>query len=135
MYKFMSVFVFCLITNLCNAQSFSFTGIPSIKVTEGGIERNAEKVEQSKATSIACIIKEIDGKFFWVSRENKQLVKIDTRGAFLIFLAIDGSGYIRIIKPEFKDAASLMSTTEKSFDYLEHLLLGLRTITYYGKSI
>jgi hypothetical protein len=134
-YKFIFVFVLCFITNFCNAQSFSFTGIPSVKVTEGGNERNAEKVEQSKASSVACIIKEIDGKFFWVSRENKQLVKIDTRGAFLIFLAIDGSGYIRIIKPELKDAASLMSSTEKTFDYLEHLLLGLRTITYYGKSI
>ncbi len=135
MHKFLFVFVFCFITNLCNAQSFSFTGIPSIKVIEGGIERNAEKVEQSKASSVACIIKEIDGKFFWVSREKKQLVKIDTRGAFLIFLAIDGSGYIRVIKPEMKDAASIMSTTEKTFDYLEHLIQGLRTITYYGKSI
>lgn len=134
MYKFIFVFAFCFFTNFCNAQSFSFTGIPSFKVTEGGIERNAEKIEQAKALSVACIVKEIDGKFFWVSRENKQLVKIDTRGAFLIFLAIDGSGYIRIIKPELKDAASLMSTTEKTFDYLEHILLGLRTITYYGKS-
>ena len=135
MHKFIFFFALSFLTNFCIAQSFSFTGIPSVKVTEGGVERNSEKIEQSKASSVACIIKEIDGKFFWVSRENKQLVKIDTRGAFLIFLAIDGSGYIRIIKPELKDAASLMSTTEKTFDYLEHLLLGLRTITYYGNSI
>jgi hypothetical protein len=29
-------------------------------------------------------------------------------------------------------AASLMSPTEKQFDYVEHLLFGLRSITYYG---
>jgi hypothetical protein len=51
----------------------------------------------------------------------------------LIFLAVDGSGYVRLIKPSLKDAASAMSATEKTYDYMEHLLLGLRTITYYGK--
>ncbi len=134
-HKIIFVFIVCLLTNLCNAQSFSFTGIPSVKISEGGVERIAERIEPSKVQYISCVIRELDGKFFWVSRENKQLVKIDTRGAFLIFLAVDGSGYIRLIKPELKDAASLMSATEKSFDYIEHLLLGLRTVTYYGKSI
>jgi hypothetical protein len=113
---------------------FSFVGVPSVRVTEGGIERNAEKLEQSKSMELACVVKEIDGKFIWASRENKPLVKIDSGGAFLIFIAIDGSGYVRLIKPNFKNAASLMSPTEKSFDYIEHLLLGLRTITYYGKA-
>lgn len=135
MHKFLFVFILCFFTNLCNAQSFSFTGLPFVKISEGGVERLAERIEPSKAQNISCVIREVDGKFYWASRENKQLVKIDARGAFLIFLAVDGSGYIRIIKPELKDAASLMSVTEKSFDYLEHLLLGLRTVTYYGKSI
>ena len=135
MYKFLFIFIFCFFSNLCNAQSFSFTGLPSVKISEGGVERIAERIEPSKAQNISCVIKEADGKFFWASRENKQLVKIDSRGAFLVFLAVDGSGYIRIIKPELKDAASLMSATEKSFDYIEHLLLGLRSVTYYGKSI
>lgn len=112
----------------------SFVGVPAMKISEGGVERNVEKLEQSKSIELICVIKEIDGKFIWASRENKPLVKIDTGGAFLIFLAVDGSGYIRVIKPNFKSAASLMSPTEKSFDYIEHLLLGLRTITYYGKA-
>ena len=135
MNKIFLTFIFFFLSSICSAQSFSFTGLPSIKISEGGVERIAEKIEATKVQNISCVIREVDGKFFWVSRENKQLVKIDTRGAFLIFLAVDGSGYIRMIKPELKDAASLMSATEKSFDYIEHLLLGLRTVTYYGKSI
>ena len=134
MHKFIFVFVFSFFINFCIAQSISFTGIPSVKVTEGGIERNSEKIEQSKAISVACIVKEIDGKFFWETRGNKPLVKIDS-GAFIIFLAVDGSGYIRFIKPALKEAVSVMSATEKSFDYVEHLILGLRSVTYYGKSI
>jgi hypothetical protein len=133
-HKFIFLFAFCFFSNFCNAQSFSFTGLPSVKVTEGGIERSAEKIEQSKAISVVCIVKEIEGKFFWETRGNKPLLRIDS-GAFVIFLAVDGSGYVRLIKPSLKEATSLMSNTEKNFDYVEHLILGLRTVTYYGKSI
>lgn len=55
-------------------------------------------------------------------------------GAFITFVAVDGSGYVRIISPEMKDAASLMAETELKFDYAEHLLIGLRSVTYYGVS-
>ena len=134
MRKLILLFAICFITNICKAQTFSFTGIPSVKVTESGIERNAEKIESTKALSVACVVKEIDGKFFWETRGNKPLVKIDS-GAFVIFLAVDGSGYVRLIKPSLKEATSLMSNTEKNFDYVEHLILGLRTVSYYGKSI
>ena len=135
MHKFIIVFVFCFFANFCNAQSFMFTGIPSVKVIEGGIERNSENLVQARAKDALCVITEIDGKFFWASRDNKQLVKFDTGGAFLIFLAVDGSGYIRLIKSNQKEAAAAMSDTEREYDYIEHLLLGLRTITYYGKKI
>jgi hypothetical protein len=53
-------------------------------------------------------------------------------GAFITFLATDGSGYVRIIAPGMKDSASLMGDAESSFDYVEHLLIGLRSVTYYG---
>jgi hypothetical protein len=54
-------------------------------------------------------------------------------GSFITYLAVDGSGYIRTIDPEAKSAAALMSDTESKFDYVEHLLVGLRSVTYYGK--
>jgi hypothetical protein len=134
MHKLILTFLFCLITCICNAQSFSFTGLPSVKISEGGVERIAEKIEPSKALSVACVVKEIDGKFLWETRGNKPLLKIDS-GAFITFFAVDGSGYIRVIKPSLKDAASVMSNTEKNFDYVEHLTLGLRSVTYFGRSI
>lgn len=121
-------------TVICSAQPFAFTGIPFVKISEAGIERNIERIDKNNSQNLNCVIKEVDGKFYWETRGNKQLVRLDSLGAFVTFVAVDGSGYIRIVKPNLKDAASLMSQTEKSFDYIEHLLLGLRTITYYGKS-
>lgn len=124
--------LFLLLTSTCYAQNFQFTGTPSVKVSEGGSERNAERLSSAMSLSAQSRIREVDGKFFWESRGNKQLVKIES-GAFITFIAPDGSGYVKIINSSLKDAASLMSSTEKNFDYTEHLILGLRTVTYYGK--
>ena len=52
-----------------------------------------------------------------------RMVRIDGGGAFITFLAINGSGYVRIIKSQLKEAASLMSETEQKFDMLNTLSL------------
>jgi hypothetical protein len=128
------VCVFSLCATAVFAQSRTvFSGVPSIKVSEGGTERLPETLAREKAVNMACVISEIGGEYYWASRENKQMVRMEG-GAFITFLAADGSGYVRTIKPTMKDAAGMMSPTEKTFDYVEHLLLGLRSITYYGTS-
>ena len=124
--------LFILFTQLANAQTMVFIGTPNLKILESGLERSLEKIEKSKELTVACVVREVDGKFYWESRGNKQLLKIDN-GTFVIYSAIDGSGYIRVIKPSMKNSVSVMSSTEANFDYVEHLLLGLRSVTYYGK--
>lgn len=62
-----------------------------------------------------------------------ETVKIERAGAFITFLAVNGSGYVRVVKPELKEVASLMSKTEESFDYVEHLTIGLRSVNYWGE--
>jgi len=109
----------------------AFAGIPSVKVSEGGLERNAETLMREKAVNLACVISEIGGEYYWASRENKPLVRHEG-GAFITYIAVDGSGYVRIVNPTMKGPASMMSPTEKEFDYVEHLLMGLRSVTYYG---
>lgn len=110
-----------------------FSGMPIIKISEGGVERFPEKLSREKAANLGCVISKIGGKYYWVTRENKEVLRKES-GAFITFVAVDGSGYVRIISPEMKDAASLMAETELKFDYVEHLLIGLRSVTYYGVS-
>ena len=71
-----------------------------------------------------------DGKYYWQSRENKEMRKMES-GAFIHFIA-PSSGYVKFIKPAFKSAASLMSPTEAKFGYIEHLSIGLRSVNYWG---
>ena len=108
-----------------------FVGLPGVKISEGGVERVPENVTRDRAVNLACVISRIGDKYYWASRENKEMVRIAS-GAFITFLAVDGAGYVRIVAQGMKEAVSLMGDTETKFDYVEHALIGLRSVTYYG---
>ena len=110
-----------------------FIGFPKKKVSEGGLDRVVEDLSRKKAVNFRCVISKIEDKYYWASRENVEMVKIERAGAFITFLSVNGSGYVRVIKPELKEVASLMYKTEESFDYVEHLTIGLRSVNYWGE--
>lgn len=113
-----------------------FIGIPEIKISEGGITRVPENLDKEKAINFKCTITKIDDKYYWTSRENIELISISS-GAFITYWAVNGSGYVRIVKPEMKNEIKKLGAVsgdpEEKFDYVEHLLLGLKSVTYYGK--
>lgn len=109
-----------------------FKGLPTMKISEGGVERSPEAVPRATAVNLTCVISKIGDDYYWASRENTPLVAIESGGAYTTFVAVNGAGYVRVLKPEFKKAASMATETDRAYDYIEHLLLGLRTVTYYG---
>ena len=110
-----------------------FKGRPSVKISEGGSSCTPEILEPSKAANLVCVISKIGDEYFWDSRGNTPLSAVEN-GAFVTYVAPNGSGYVRVIKGDLKQAASLMSDTENHFDYVEHLVIGLRSVTYYGET-
>ena len=108
-----------------------FAGIPNVKISEGGVERIPENLSRDQAVNLGCVISRIGDDYYWASRENKALVRIEGV-AFITYLAVDGAGYVKTVVPEMKKAVSLMGETEMKFDYVEHLLIGLKSVTYYG---
>ncbi len=129
----LSVAAAILILPLASIAGTVFSGSPIQKISEAGTERVAEQIPSGRASSISCVINENTGKYYWATRGNKEMFRLSS-GAFITYVAVDGSGYVRVIDPSAKQAAELMSPTEAKFDYVEHLLLGLRSVTYYGKS-
>lgn len=109
----------------------AFTGTPQVKVLEAGVARAVEPVPSAKAGEFSCVITELDGRYHWSSRGGKELVRA-TSGAFITYVAIDGSGFVRTIAPGAKASVSIMGETETKYDYVEQLLMGLRVLTYYG---
>ena len=126
-----TLFILTIAATVHGQSTVVFKGLPLVKISEGGVSRLPENITRDKAVNFKCIITKISGSYYWASRENVKLLRIDS-GAFSTFLAETGSGYIRLLNPDLKDAASLMSETEEKYDYVEHLLIGLRSITYYG---
>ena len=110
-----------------------FSGIPVVKISEGGVSRVVEDLKGAKASEAECTIVKIGDKYLWKTRDNVELFLVQS-GAFMTFVATNESGYVRIIPSDLKEAASLMDETEKKYDYVEHLLIGLRSVSYYGKS-
>lgn len=114
-----------------------FTGVPEIKISEGGTNRVPENLAKDKAIKFKCTITKIDDKYYWTSRENVELVPI-TSGAFITYWAVTGSGYVRVVRPEMKEEVrkigAMADDPEGRYDYVEHLLLGLKSVTYYGKA-
>jgi hypothetical protein len=132
-YSIVLMFCLLLLQTAFSQSKTIFSGIPSIKISEGGVERTPETLSRERAIYVGCVISQIGAKYYWATRENKELIRSKT-GAFITFVAVDGAGYIRTVSPEMKRAASLMGETEAKFDYVEHLLIGLKSITYYGNA-
>ena len=105
-----------------------FTGYPKIKLSEDDKGRTKEELNTDKQIEYRCIISKIGNKFYWTSRESKLLIP-NISGAFIIFTAIDGSGYIKIVDPSYKD---MQTGSALTYDYREHLPFLLNSITYYG---
>ena len=114
-------------------ENIVFSGTPIVKISEGGIDRVVDNIKGERAMEFRCVISKVGERYYWLTRENKELVKISS-GAYDTFVALNGSGYVRIIPKDMKGAASLLGGTEGKFDYVEHLLLGLRSVTYYGNA-
>lgn len=109
-----------------------FIGIPTHKVSEGGIERTPEILPREKGVAARCVISKIGNDYYWASRDNVKLLRRES-GSFVTFVGESKGGYVKIIYPKEKKAAALLSETEQTFDYVEHLTIGLRSVNYWGK--
>jgi hypothetical protein len=106
-------------------------GRPALKVTVAATEQRAEAVTRADAPNWTCIVSRIGDNLYWASRENTPLT-LTKSGAFYIFVADGGAGYIKLIDPTMKAAAALMGGTEAKYDYVEHISFGLGSVSYYG---
>jgi hypothetical protein len=128
---FLLLFAGCVDTAYSQQPVTVFKGRPSVKISEGGVERAPETLSTDTAANLECVISQIGDRFYWASRENTPLIAVEA-GAFITYVSVTGNGYVRVVKPQFKGAASAMSRTEERFNYVEHVVVGLRSVTFYG---
>lgn len=127
------IFLVCLACSwsIANAETkLVFAGKPLVRVQDAGIDRNSSDVAPAQAKEFEVLITQDGEDFFWASRENKPLLRLENQN-FITFVAIDGVGYIKIAKPR---TVQLMKQKLPNypFTYIEHLTAGLTAYTYFG---
>lgn len=109
-----------------------FHGRPSIQIATTGASPRTTVLTEEKAEASDCVISQIGNQYYWATRENRRMVLIDTP-SYLIYVAVDGAGYVKVVKPHMKDSAGLVDEAATQYDYVEHLPVGLASIAYYGR--
>ena len=93
-------------------------GTPFVKVESFSDQTKRYELTNKQMKEYQVMISQEGNKFYWNSREGKELKRNATLG-FVYYVNAEGSGYIKI------------SNVDNS--YMEHITLGLATITYWGK--
>lgn len=106
-----------------------FSGFPFHRVVIEEIDKpRPESIPTDKRQEFAVVIETDGDDFTWASRESKPLIYVGRSGVFETWLAVDGSGYVRIAPKGITDPS--VGPTE--YMYVEHLVNKLGSITYWG---
>tara|TARA_Y100000746_G_scaffold219427_1_gene216911 strand:- start:409 stop:804 length:396 start_codon:yes stop_codon:yes gene_type:complete len=104
------------------AETIVFSAYPIKKTEIFNFTSSDIKLKDQEYLDYQCIIVKKNDKYYWKSREYKELLKVES-GSFHIFIAKNGAGYIKIKKEQIIGLDYL---------YMEHIHLGLDSITYFG---
>lgn len=94
-------------------------GTPIIQ-NKSSVEESVNfQLSESQQAESRLIITRKGHKYYWTSRQDRELAKHES-GIYTIFLETKGAGYVKAMKSADKVL------------YMEHMGLGLETITYWG---
>lgn len=102
---------------------------PTVKVESGEGATSRELLSEPDRTKYRITIIRRAGRYFWTSREDRELVH-HASGAFHYFIEPRGGGYIKVF--DTHTLRESMRDPGPRFRYMEHLTLWLGTITYWG---
>lgn len=104
-----------------DATAVVFVGMPKRRSMNQIGNDVSGTLDERESQEYMCMITRKGGRYFWPTRENKE-VRRTVSGDFVIFNALDGSGYVKILT---KFALPI--------DYMEHVHDKLFTVTYWGE--
>ena len=125
------MFSFVPVTSTQN-ETIVFLGYPKVIIgnsppEDGKTGCKTEYLASKDSIEYRCVIVKRGKRYYWSSREDKELKKTET-GMFIVFTRVDGyTDYIKIVKPGLRELTG--------YGYMEHMTVLLSTITYFGSDI
>jgi len=116
----------CFLTVSAFAQdSVVFRGKPTVRVLTTIESELRQTLDEAAAAKAECVIEQRGKKYFWVSRDNREVLRIDD-AKFTYFVLKNGGGYVKVFTG-VRDPAS-------KADYVESVSSSeFQVITYWGK--
>lgn len=110
-------------------EAIVFIGAPEVRMATEGKENGVlEKLSKDKVSEYRCVISKKGDKYYWSSREDKEMEKSES-SIYITFTRSDGApDYVRTINPTFSKVTAAFG----DYGYIEHLTHGLSSITYWG---
>lgn len=106
-------------------ETLVFRGWPLIKVESSFHKTLRSETTETQSAQYHVLIVKRGGKYYWASRENLELLYVQS-GAYHWFFA-PSSGYVKI-----QDSALVTDDESSPYTYMENLTVGLLSITYWG---
>lgn len=128
------VSVICLLWSFsASAGEVVFEGYPVLKIETDGQSAATYVITDSESRPYKVVIEKRGEDYFWSTRKNVQLVPVYS-GVYITFVAVNGSGYVRVLNHFMHELYQMIPEEEKLKNYLytEHLLHQMGSITYYG---
>jgi len=67
----LTLLILTIASSLFAKEEIVLTGMPEIKISEGGANRVPENLTKDKAIKFKCTITKIDDKYYWALRERR----------------------------------------------------------------
>lgn len=106
-----------------------FRATPTSVSNESADDATHGVLADSDGADAMLLIVEREGRYFWASREDRELVRIRS-GVFDLYIDPRGGGYIKVLDQRLMAPDYLYEGPP--VQYYEHLTLGLGTFTYWG---
>ncbi len=119
------------LTSICHAgKEIVINALPSSVVYSSAKSTKREELKQPKQNEFSLLIIKKNGRYYWASRENKELFYTRS-GVVHIFVEKGGAGYITIYD---ENLISGKKNNKKSLEYKEHIRNFNSNITYWGNA-
>ncbi len=104
---------------------------PTVKVESNAASTQRFQLSDAEQEEFRVVITIRDGRYYWISREGRELIH-HRSGAFHYFIDPTGGGFVKVFDTGFLPES--LRDPGPRVQYLEHVTLGLETITYWGAS-
>src|SRR5580765_70259 len=95
--RFLALVAFlALTTSHVHAQNV-LSAEPSVRVDSNGDETSRRQLSAVERAQNRVIIIRQGNRYLWASREGRELIRVDSGGAFTLFLDAGGTGYVKVL--------------------------------------